>query len=154
MKLKPGKYNIIVEILCLLLLCGNTMYLILNWAVIQTKIPGHYNAAGEIDRWGEKGELIFMLVLNWVLYIFLTVLEQFPQIWNTGVDITEENRERIYRILRNMLSTAKFLMVVDFVFINIRQTTLVPMPGWFLPAMLGLLFGSIIYYMIKLVKNR
>ena len=30
------------------------------------------------------------------MYIFLTVIENFPQIWNTGVTVTEENKDRVY----------------------------------------------------------
>ena len=45
---------------------------------------------------GSKGELVILPIIGWLMYIFLTVIENFPQIWNTGVTVTEENKDRVY----------------------------------------------------------
>jgi hypothetical protein len=47
-----------------------------------------------------------LLVVNWG-----------GDVWNTGVTITEDNKTRIYRILKNMIGTTKFLVVGVFVFL-------------------------------------
>lgn len=59
MKLQRTKYDVIVNLICILLLVGILIYLGLNWSSIPDKIPGHYNALGVVDRWGNKGELIY-----------------------------------------------------------------------------------------------
>ena len=107
MKLKKNMYNIILEIICLVLLIGVWIYLFFNWNKIPDEIPGHYNAMGQVDRMGSKWELLVLPVIGWLMYLGMSMVEMFPQIWNTGVTVTEENKERIYRILKNMISTVK-----------------------------------------------
>lgn len=68
MRVNKTKYEIIANMLCLLLLTGSVIYLCVNWTSIPDKVPGHYNFAGEVDRWGNKKELLFIQALAWVLY--------------------------------------------------------------------------------------
>lgn len=84
----------------------------------------------------------------------MKVIEHVLQIWNTEVTITEENKERIYRILTNMLGTIKLLTVVTFGYLSMEVILESTLPGWFLPIELVVMFGSIIYYCIKIVRNR
>jgi uncharacterized membrane protein len=154
MKSKISKYDIIVEVLCLLLLCGMCLYLFINWGNLPDQIPGHYNASGEVDRWGSKGEALILPIIGWILYIGMTAAESFPQIWNTGVRVTEENKERVYRILKNMVGTVKLLMVCSFTFISINEVSSRALPVWFLPVFLILIFGPVIFFIIKLIKSK
>jgi len=117
MPMRRSKYDVVINLFCLLLLTGVVIYLEANWNNIPDKIPGHYNAMGEVDRWGNKGELVVLPIIGWIMYIGITVLEHFPQVWNTGVTITEDNKTRIYRILKNMIGTTKLLVVGVFVFL-------------------------------------
>ncbi|MFA9378789.1 MAG: hypothetical protein ACERKZ_18895 [Lachnotalea sp.] len=71
---------------------------------------------------------------------------------NTGVQVTEENKERVYRILKNLIVTEKLLMVLAFSFISIISSLSLELPMWFLPLFLISIFGSIILYAVKLVK--
>lgn len=152
MQVKKNKYNIFVEVVCLILLIGVLIYLFLNWSSIPDKIPGHYNSMGEIDRMGSKGELLILPIVGWLMYIGLTVVEHFPQIWNTGVTVTEKNKERVYGILKNMMSTVKLVMVAVFVYLAINSSKAIPLPVWFLPVFLLLVFGPILFFIIKLVR--
>ena len=82
----------ILEAGSLLLTAGTTLYLLIGWDSFPERIPAHYNAAGEIDRWGTKGEMVFLPVMMWILYIGLTVLQHFPQIsFLTVYGITGKN---------------------------------------------------------------
>lgn len=150
LKLKKNKYDIVVNTVCVILLLGILVYLILNWNSIPDKIPGHYNAMGEIDRMGSKNELLVLLMISWLMYIGMTVLEKFPQAWNTGVTVTEENKERVYKVLKNMISTMKLIMVTNFAYLTINSSLAMSLSVWFLPVFLTLMLGSIIYYIIKL----
>jgi hypothetical protein len=84
----------------------------------------------------------------------MTAVEQFPEFWNTGVRVTEENRKCIYCVLKDMLNTQKLLMVIVFVSITIISSKAMSLPAWFLPAFLILMFGSIIFFIIKLVHEK
>lgn len=152
MENKKTKYEIAVNVVSLLLLIGTLIYLGINWTTIPEKIPGHYNASGEVDRWGNKTELFFMPVMAWILFGGLSVAERFPKLWNTGVQVTEKNKERIYPIFKNLLVTVKLLIVVVFTFLTINSIQGNNLPIWFLPVYLILMFGSIIYFPIKAYK--
>lgn len=154
MKINKTKYELISNILCLLLLTGAIIYLGINWTNIPEKIPGHYNFAGEVDRWGNKKELLFVPILAWVLYLGMSVVERFPKLWNTGVEVTEENKERVYPILKKLLVTVKLLVVVVFTFLTINSIQGKDMPIWFVPVFLIIMFGSIIYFTIKAYKAK
>lgn len=149
-----SKYDIVINLICLLLLFGVVAYLAINWNSIPDKVPGHYNAVGEVDRWGNKGEILVLPITGWIMYIGITVLEHFPQMWNTGVAVTEENKTRIYRILKNMIVTTKLLVVSVFVYLAINSMSAKALSIWFLPVFLVLMFGSFIFFGIKLTKAK
>lgn len=152
LKVKKNRYDILVECVCLILLFGVFIYLFLSWNSIPDKIPGHYDAMGNVDRVGSKNELLVLPIISWIMYLGMTVIGKFPQIWNTGVTVTEENKERVYRVLKNMLSTIKLIIVAVFVYLTINSSQAISLSVWFVPVFLILMFGSIIYFIIKLVR--
>ena len=152
MKLKRNRYDLFTNILCLILLIGILIYLFIHWNSIPDKIPGHYNAMGEIDRMGSKGEILILPIISWIMYLGMTVLEKFPQVWNTGVKVTEENKERVYRTLKNMISTMKVIVIAVFSYLTINSAQALSLSVWFLPVFLILIFGSIIFFIIRLIR--
>lgn len=154
MKIRRCKFDIFIEICCLLCLFGTLIYLIAIWEHIPGEIPGHYNAMGEIDRITSKESLLVIPIITWIMYIGLTVVEKFPQIWNTGVTVTEENMEKVYRILKSMLGTFKLSMVAKFTYLTIYSAMAKPLSIWFLPISLIIMFGLLTFFIIKLVKAK
>ena len=151
MKIKT-KFGMAMQILCILCLAGSTLYFMIGWNQIPAEVPGHYNFAGEVDSMTGKGSLIFLIVLNWVMYLGMSVLEHFPQAWTTGVKITARNRTRVYRILYHMLVCLKFSVVLIFSFITSWHENY--MPPWFLAATLLLTFGPMIFFLVQLWRVR
>ena len=95
MRIKKNWLDIVLEVLCLLLLLGTTIYIIAIWSSVPEQIPSHYNMTGEIDGWSSKGEMLYLVGLMYFVYILFTVIEQFPQSWNTGVKVTPMNAGRV-----------------------------------------------------------
>ena len=112
----------------------------------------HYNGAGEIDRWGGKGEIIFIEVMMWILYLGIGVVEKYPQIWNTGVEVTAKNKEKVYRTLKYMLKTLKFLTALIFAYLIVNSLQSAPLPGWFTPAVMILVFGDMAFWLLRLFR--
>jgi len=154
MKIKRTKFDIFIEVCCLLCLVGILIYLFVIWEHILEEIPGHYNAMGEIDRVTGKGSLLILPITTWIMYIGLTIVERFPQVWNTGVAVTEENKERVYRILKSMLGTLKLNVVVVFTYLTVNSAMAKPLPIWFLPVSLIIMFGFLIFFIIRLIKAK
>ena len=154
MKIKNNKIDIAMEIICLVLLVSIVLYLTINWSNIPDKVPMHYDWSGNIDRWGSRGEIVILPIMSWVMYLFLTGVEQFPRIWNTGVTVTVENQARVYRVLKYMIKTLKLIVVVDFVFMDACTLMGTGLPVWFTPVFLIITFGDLLFWIVKLVKVR
>ena len=154
MKTENTRADRILDLLGWILLIGTLAYLILGWSSFPDQIPMHYNGAGEIDRWGGKGEIIIIEVVMWILYLGIGLVEKYPQIWNTGVEVTPQNKERVYRILKYMLKTLKTLTALIFAYLIVNSLQGTPLPGWFTPVTLILVFGDMAFWMVLLYRIR
>ena len=148
-KTKFGKTMQILSVLCL---TASTLFLAAGWNQIPEKVPGHYNFAGEADSMTGKGTLILIPVMNWLMYLGISALEHFPQVWNTGVEITAQNRERVYRVLYHMIVSMKLSLVLIFSFMTVWHENY--MPSWFFTASMLLTFGPMLFFLIQLWRAR
>lgn len=154
MRIRKNKIDIFIEILCLAMLVGTVLYLIITWGSVPQEVPMHHNFAGEVDRWGSKGELLLLPILSWLLYIIITVVEQIPGVWNTGVKVTPENTWRVYRCVKYMLSTMKLIMVGLFTYLTVTTTFCLELPPWFTVLVLVLVFGDIAFWTVYMYRRR
>lgn len=154
MKVKRSRYSSVLNFISLILLLAAAFYLATHWQSIPDKIPGHYNASGAVDRWGNKGELLLLPVIGWILYFMITAAEHFPQFWNTGVQVTAQNKEQVFRILGNLIATVKLIMAAVFVFLTMNSAAARPLPGWFLPVVIIALIASTAFHLFKLIRAR
>ena len=153
MEIKHNKLDTIAEVFCMILLIVTTLYTIYMYIQLPEKIPIHYNAVGVIDRYGNKLEIFILLIVTWVMYIGLSLVTRVPQFWNTGVSVTAENKDRVYRILKNMLKIIKMEIIVIFCYLIYNRTTLYNLPKWFVPVFLVLLFSTMLISFIVLIKK-
>ena len=153
MKIRMRPFDIVLNILCLILLIGIVIYLVIRWSGIPEQVPGHFNLSGEVTRWDSKETLIVLPVIAWIIFIGFSILEQFPQVWNTGVRITQENMHRVYGILKTLLSTIKLLIVATFTSITIIQSLALGL-SWWVALYPVLIIGTVIFNLIRLVKAR
>ena len=154
MKIKNSLADIIMEVLGLVMLIGTPLYLVIRWPSIPDKLPMHYNFAGEIDRWGGKGEVLFLVVMVWILYLMISLVEHFPSVWNTGVQVTLENRMRVYRTLKYMVKTLKLAMTLVFTFLIFNTVAGIPLPEWFTVVYVILIIGDLAFWLIRLYRVR
>lgn len=153
MKAKGRRFEAIMNCLCLLILVGTSVFLALIWRNVPETVPMHYNFAGEIDRWGGKSEMLILPVVMWFFYALLTGVERIPKAWNLDlIQVTEENRERVYSTTRRCIVSLKFVIVCWFSYMTL-QTALNPrLPSWVLTAFLLVLFGDLGYWIWRTVK--
>lgn len=153
MEIKHNKLDTIAEVFCMILLIVITLYTIYMYIQLPEKIPIHYNVAGVIDRYGNKIEIFILLIVTWIMYIGLSLVTRVPQFWNTGVSVTAENKDRVYRILKNMLKIIKMEIIVIFCYLIYNTTTLYNLPKWFVSVFLVLLFLTMLISFIILIKK-
>jgi len=153
MKVKYTKGQIALDILAFILLAGMYLFLIISWGDLPEQIPGHYNAVGVIDRWGDKTELIFLPGVSTFLFLLLSVVSFIPSAWNTPVKVTEVNQERIYNSVRYLLCFMKVEIMTLFLFILYNSAKAKPLPAAFLPVVMVVVFGTIIGFSVRMVKS-
>ncbi|MBP1991454.1 DUF1648 domain-containing protein [Paenibacillus eucommiae] len=141
----------------LIVLVGIIGYLFSVWSQLPEQVPQHYNAAGEVDKWGGRGVLFPLPILSALLYAGQSVLSKFPQSFNYLSPVTEENAPRQYITARMMISWLKLQLVVLFSYIewDMIQSALGKSGGlglWFLPVTLVVVFGTIIFYAVRSVR--
>ena len=154
MKIKSTLSDRIKNVVSCFLILMVCLYLAVSWGNIPDKIPGHYNFAGTVDRWGDKSELLVQLVVMAALFVLMTVLERFPRFWNTGVEITKENKDRIYGLLKHMITSLKLVIVLVFTYITLYSTKAQPLSVWFLPIAVSLLLGTLAYYIRRMFRAK
>ena len=153
-QIERNALDILETVVSLSCLVGVAVYLILFWHTFPEQIPGHYNAAGEVDRWGDKSELIVLPIVSWVLYGLITLIERFPQAWNTGVRVTSENRTAVYRLLKSLIAVVKMSMLLMFASLTVISSLSLSLPVWYMLAFLVVLFGAIAYFIVRLSRLR
>ena len=76
------------ELPLLLIVAMPFIYLAYVWADLPNKVPLHWNIKGEIDRWGDKQELIlipFLLpLLTYVIFLFVPIIDPKKQLEKMG----------------------------------------------------------------------
>lgn len=90
----------------------STLIILMNWGQLPEQIPTHFTITGEADAYGGKGSLVFLIVLAWVLFIMLSLSVKFPNMWNFPVQVTEENKDRLFAIARFMMEIIKVLTCI------------------------------------------
>jgi len=149
-----GWHHRVLFILGFLLLAAVTVYTIIVYGKIDYEVPTHFNAFGTADAYGSKSSLIFPLIIGWILYVGMTAVGATSSVWNTGVEVTSRNREKVYSIIRTMLSILTFATSAFFSCIVFYAAKGMNLPTVALPIFLIAVFGTIIISVIRLVRNR
>lgn len=150
MKLKYTAFQIALEITALLLLISFCLFLYVQWEHLPQKIPVHFNAWGEIDRWGNKQELLLLPAVGVGIYLLLTVAAFFPQTWNIPIRITPENQEAVYLCVKSTLLLIKVEVLAMLFYIAFYAANARALPMAFLPVILILLTLTTLFPVIWL----
>lgn len=151
---KKTTFSKITNLISLLSVVGIVLYVIITWKNIPDMIPGHYNIAGEIDKYSSKNSIWILIVVQILLFTMMSVLERFPNIWNTGVKITEENREIVYTNLRNIQTYLKMMIMIYFSYMTFQSIGGGNLHSMSIFIFLVLVFGGMAIFLVKIFKNR
>lgn len=98
--------------ICTALLAGMVLYLIIKWPAIPEKVPLHYNAAGEITRWGGRGNALFLPILAVFIYLLMIVVERVPAVWNMPAHAMNRNPEATMQATRTLMIAVRTSIVL------------------------------------------
>ncbi|WP_300382384.1 DUF1648 domain-containing protein [Clostridium sp.] len=149
MKTEYTKLQKLLELVGLILILLFIGFIAMSWGGLPDKIPGHYNAAGVVDRWGDKWEIIMLPIITIILYAGLSVISLFPQLWNVPQTKKESNKYLVYSTVKTMLILMKVELVANFFLINYFSVKGMNIPALYTPVFLIVIFVSLIYYTWK-----
>ena len=130
------------------------------WPRLPGTVPMHFDLAGEPDGWGGRGSILVLPGSALFLYLLLTGVQRLPSHWyNYPVTITEENRERQYRLARDLVVWMKAAVLGLFAHVTVAvvRTALGEATGlgaWTVPLWLAVIFGILGVYFARALRAR
>jgi uncharacterized membrane protein len=122
-------------------------------------IPTHFGVGGEVDDYGSKMTLFFLPVIGTLLFIGMTVLNNYPHIFNYPADITPANALSQYtnatRMIRHLKVSITFIMFVTvFMIYNASSSGSGKIGSAFLPIFIIVLVLPLAYFTIKAIRGK
>lgn len=153
LKLPKTRFERLFDSITIVVFALSVVYLMSVWAMLPTKVPVHYNAAGEVDRWGSKWAITMMPIIALVMWISMTVLERYPHVYNYP-NLTKDNVRAQYINARLMLNVLKNIIVLLFVYstwndIQVALGNSESLGIWFLPFFFIVIFGPMIFFFVR-----
>ncbi|ARK21954.1 DUF1648 domain-containing protein [Sporosarcina ureae] len=163
MEMKKPKLDIekpavakVFDVLVIALFAAALVYLLLQWSQLPERIPAHFGADGEVDRYGTRMELLLLPIIGIVMWVGLGILEKYPHMYNY-INLRPDNIEIHYRYGVLFMNVIKNISTLLFVFLIWQMTDIalakiatLNMPIFIM--ILVLLFGSMGIYFYKAMK--
>jgi uncharacterized membrane protein len=152
MKIPLDTKDKISEVISILFLVASFLIVALSIPDLPDIVPNHFNLKGEPNKYGSKHYLWVMVGISVFLYIGLTVLAKFPQIYNFRY--TPNNIEEQYKLTSKMVRNLKlglmfFQAALTFFMVQSAQLKFVQYVFFLIPLVLIIVFGNVIYYTIQ-----
>lgn len=153
MKPKWSRLDVVLNVLALLVLAAAATWLAVSWDAVPELVPIHYDAAGEIDRYAPKSELVILLSVAATLVVLLTAVEFIPRSrWNLGRAVTEDARARAAAVVTHLLASLKLLLAAIFGLLTVASALGGALPRWGLLFFLAAALVTLLYWFSQLVK--
>jgi uncharacterized membrane protein len=141
----------IIEVLAFLLCIGLVALPVIFLKDLPERIPVHFNGAGVPDGYGSRASIFLLPVIGAILYLLMTILSGYPNLYNYPVKITPENAVIQFSLASRFMRILKVLILILFLYIcyktiNTAMGLSAGLGKAFLPVFLILITGSIIIY--------
>lgn len=156
LRIPKTKSEWVFDVIGYLALATMLAVIVFNWSVIPERVPAHFGANGEVDRWGSKWELLILPGIAIGMHFFMLVIEKFPEAHNYPERFNEQNAAVFYTNSRQTLNYMRNIINVLFsycVYVVIaialgHESSL----GWPFFTILALLFVVLGYKIYKTFK--
>ncbi len=150
--------NRIIDILGVILTLFLVVITFMHWKDAPDIIPIHYNIRGEIDGYGSRNTILYILPIALIIYMVMSILGRYPQIYNYAVKITPKNKQNQYNMASTFMRVINIEVMLIFVSMQMKLDTASTSNSnlfmLFLPIELIIIFGSIAFYIYKSIKNK
>ena len=121
---------------------------------LPSRIPTHFDAAGDPNDWSGPQTLLGLPFGALVLYGILTLVERRPESFHFNVTVTADKLPRLQALAIDMIAWLRLEVVLLFTWIQslliagARSSHSAPPPA-FLPVVLGVLIATIAVYVVQ-----
>lgn len=107
-------------------LAASAVFLAAYWHAMPEQIPIHYDAAGQIDAWGQKANILLLPVVGAVVCGMMSFMVFLVgSLWNGPAG-------RVERAV-GALAALQMTAALAFAYITVCSALCVPLGRWFLP---------------------
>lgn len=139
------KTNLQKELPLIIIVLIPFVYLAYVWNSLPEKVPLHWNMEGEIDRYGEKSELILIpVLLPLLIYVLFTII---PRIDPKG---KIKNMGNKYTILKSIMTIFMSALAMIIIYAALNETFYNPN---YIVLLIGILFALLGNYFKTLRAN-
>ncbi|MEK5390764.1 DUF1648 domain-containing protein [Margalitia sp. FSL K6-0131] len=148
-----SKMETLLDIICLLIIIGNVIYIIKMYPSLPNRIPIHFNGNDVADGWGNKAFVWILPLITLIIWGGMTILEKFPHLYNYS-NLTERNIEGQYKNARLMVHIIKaeitiFLAYNSWSWIYSILGTRVGFGIWELLIFIIIMIGTIVFMALR-----
>ena len=121
---------------------------IIFWSKIPDELPMHYNAAGEVDNWSDKGSLI---LLFFVIALVMGVMSIAVYLVKTNMEskYSKDAEKSEMRVAYPIVVLMNLVVQIMFAYIMFCCITCRPLGTLFLPIFLIATFAPLVYLIYK-----
>ena len=157
-KIKKTYFEIIFNSIAIVLFLADLIYILSVWQTLPPEIPTHFNGAGEVDGVGSKGTLLILPIVGMVLWIGLSILENYPHLYNY-IRLSEKTLEKQYRNGVLLVHLLKNFIILFFVYLNWKTIRVAlgnehGLGVWPLITFMVIIFGTLIIFIVRSLRIR
>lgn len=148
-----------IEVMGWLLLV--TLWVLIVWSYnnLPSTIATHFNVAGQADAYGSKTSLFTLPIIGTIIFVVITILNNYPHIFNYPTPINPNNALAQYTNATRMLRYLKCIVLLIFLSITMLTIKVASTKGmglgfWFLPISIGAIFIPLTFFIIKAFKRK
>ncbi|WP_242774513.1 DUF1648 domain-containing protein [Brevibacillus parabrevis] len=158
-EIAKSKSEWIWDILGAFFYIGGIVFLLFVWGELPDKVPAHFDAVGEVDRWGSKWELLILPGIGAFIFGLMQLLEKHPEVYNYPKRFNESNAEQFYLQSRKIVNQLKNMCLIVFSAILLESVSIAMGWGggfgkWFLPVVAAGIVIQLVYGFGNLNKIR
>ncbi len=160
-KIEPTALDKIVDALSLVLVVLIWVTVFQNYADLPAKIPIHFNAAGEVNEYGNKQMIWLLPGIGMALFLLLFFLNKMPHNFNYLVKITPQNAKQQYIIGTHIIRFTNLFVMSIFYYIVYKTLAITQSTGaatldkWFSPLIMFVSIGSLVVIaLVSVILNK
>lgn len=127
------------------------------WSDLPDRIPSHFDLAGQPDAWSGKNSIWFLPGVSLFIFILIRLSRWLTGKYPHKTNIKDYNpqQQAVVKIMLTWVNLEMVWMFTVLTYLTIRVARGIQegLGVWLLPVVLAVIFATIIYFFVKIVKT-